>query len=370
MNWMIVTSYDQRPILYKTMCDQTGVDIRNNMTAKKLVTNSDGAVTGVIALSDDNVATQFNAKAVVIATGGYAGNDNMVKEAFGRSPLCGGLPQNIGEGLEMCWAIGGAKPRNYGMQMPHQTYVSASKRLASDYDDLKAKYPFLAAYAPCFLNTTAKGRRFRNEANLYNADAAANSDMYQGDYHWTIVSASQLATLETSGLAALGVDEKLTISPIQAPTYNLDTPWVDATTVFNKMVENGDGYKGSDAKSLAKAAGMDPEIFQNELEKYEKSCSTGQDYVCGKDSKYLAAYGSGDLYAIYTSVNNLTSCGGVTVDTDFNVLDSSENKIDGLYAIGVECLSNLFSDTYTGVGAALVTSYTSGYLVAETLLNA
>jgi len=369
-NWKIGVAYADRPALYQTMVEKSGVDAHLSTTAKQLVQADDGTVTGVIAVDTDKVATQFDAKDVVIATGGYAGNADMVQEAFGRSPLCGGLPQNVGEGLEMCWAAGGAKPDNYGMQMPHQTYTVASDKLASKFDDLPAKYPFLAAYAPCFLNVTAKGRRFRNEGICYNADAAANSSIYQGDFHWTIVSASQMALLEKGGLAALGVTRKLTISPKQAPTYEVDTPWADITRVFDQMVTDGTGFKGASAKELAQAAGMDADVLAQTITDYDKLCAAQLDTQCGKDAAWLIPCGSGPYYAIDSRVNNLTSCGGVCTDTDYRVLDAEGNPVKGLFAIGVECMSNLFSDTYSGVGAALCTVYTTGYLTAEYLISA
>lgn len=364
-NWKVGIAYADRPGLYQTMVEKSGVDLHAKTTAKQLVQGSDGTVTGVIAVDTDGTAMQFNAKSIVVATGGYAGNAEMVQEAFGRSPLCGGLPQNVGEGLKMCWAVGGAKPENYGLQMPHQTYTPASDKLASQFDDLPSKYPFLAAYAPCFLDVTAKGKRFRNEGICFSADGAANSSIYQGDFHWTIVSASQLALLEQGGLAALGVDKKLTISPKQAPTYDLNTPWANATAVFDKMVENGDGFKGATAKDLAEAAGMDATTFAQTVSDYDAMCATKLDNQCGKNAAYLIPNGSGPFYAIDSRVNNLTSCGGVCTDTTYHVLDGDGNQIKGLYAIGVECMSNLFSDTYTGVGAALCTVYTTGYLTAK-----
>lgn len=213
----------------------------------------------------------------------------------------------------------------------------------------------------------SQGKRFRNEGICFNADAAANSSIYQADFHWTIVSASQMALLEQGGLAALGVDKKLTISPKQAPTYDLGTPWTNVTAVFDKMVENGDGFKGTSAKDLAEAANMDPAVFTQAISDYDAICAAGLDSQCGKKAAYLIPNGSGPYYAIDSRVNNLTSCGGVCTDSDFHVLDGSGSKIEGLYAVGVECMSNLFSDTYSGVGAALCTAYTTGYLSAKNI---
>ena len=369
-NWRIDVAGKDRPAKYQEMIDKSGVTLEKGMTAKQLVQDKDGVVTGLIAIDENNKATQYNGKAVVIATGGYAGNAEMVGKAFGRTPLCGGLPQNIGEGLEMCWAAGGAKPQNYGMQMPHQTYTIATEKLAATMTDFESKYPMLCAYAPSFLNVSEKGKRFRNEAINYNADAAANSTLFQGDYHWTIVSADQLKLLEEKGLVGVGVDKKLTIPPNMLPklsegTFSIETPWPNATGVFDKMVEVGGAFKGATAEELAKAAGMDAASLDKAIKDYEATCKAGVDLQCGKNPIYLIPMGSGPYYAIDSRVNNLSSVGGVAVDTSFRVLNAKGDAIPGLYAIGVECMSNLYNDTYAGVGAALCTVYTTGYLTAE-----
>lgn len=368
-NWKIDVPYKDRPALYQAMVDGSGIDVRLSMTAKALVQNDDGRVTGVIALDETGAARQFNAaRAVVIATGGYAANEDMVFEAFGRRPVCGGLPQNVGEGLRMCWEAGGAKPLNYGMQMPHQTFTTATDKLTETFDDFPAKYPFLTTYMSGFMNVTKDGRRFRNEGILGSADAAANSSLFQGDFHWTIVSADQLALLEQGGIAALGATAKLTIPPKHAPEYDLETPWENATAVFDQMAQDGTGFKGETPEELAQAAGMDPEIFAKTLADYDACCAAGKDTLCGKDPAYLVPYGAGPYYAVYTYENNLTSWGGVSVDLGYGVLNANGARIPGLYAIGVEAGSNLYNDTYCGVGVGVCLVYTSGYMSAEDII--
>lgn len=365
-NWRIMTAGADRPGMYQKMLDQSGVDTHMNTTGKQLVCDSDGAISGII-VDENGTIVQYDTPNVVIATGGYAGNPDMVKEAFGRTPVCGGLPQNVGEGLKMCWAVGGAKPRNYGMQMPHQTYTDATDDLASAFDDFHAKLPFLSCYMPCFLNVGVNGRRFRNEEYAANADPSANSSLYQGDYHYTIVSASQLETLGQGGVAALGVTSKPAIPPKAAPTYDLDTPWDNAAEVFDKMVEQGHGGKGSTAEELAKAINMDGATLAETIDSYNALCAAGADTTFGKDASLMIPLGDGPYYAVYTYENNLTSCGGVDTDIKYRVLDENGKPISGLYAIGVECMSNMYNDTYTGVGAALCNSYVSGYLAAKSI---
>ncbi len=358
-----------RTALYQNMLDKSGVDLRLGMTAKQLVTDGSGAVTGVIALDTDGVGNEFDCKAVAIATGGYAGNADMVKEASGFGGVCGGLPQNIGEGLEMAWAVGGNKPHNYGAQMLHQTLAMATSTLSQSFDDLPAKYPFLTTYMPHFMNTTAQGIRFRNEGIILSADAAANSSAYQGDYHFVVVSGTQLKTLEAGGLAAYGITEKLSTPPDKAPVYELDTPWTNATAVFDAMAQTKYGFKGETPEELAAAASMDESVFVAAFNDYEGFCTAGKDTALGKDAQYLVPMGDGPYYLVMANENNLTSWGGVSTDIDYRVLDDTSNAIPGLYAIGVESGSNLYNDVYCGVGVGVCLVYTSGYLTGQHMVD-
>lgn len=358
-----------RTALYQNMFDKSGVDLRLGMTAKQLVTDSSGAVTGVIAVDSDGVGTEFSCKAVAIATGGYAGNADMVKQASGFGGVCGGLPQNIGEGLEMAWAVGGNKPHNYGAQMLHQTLALATSTLSQSFEDFPAKYPFLTTYMPHFMNTTAQGIRFRNEGIILSADAAANSSAYQGDYHFVVVSSTQLKKLEANGLTAFGITTKLSISPDKAPTYDLNTPWTNVTAVFDAMAQTKYGFKGETPEALATAAGMDESVFATAFKSYEGFCTAGKDTELGKDAQYLVPMGDGPYYLVMANENNLTSWGGVSTDIDYRVLNDNTETIPGLYAVGVEAGSNLYNDVYSGVGIGVCLVYTSGYLAGQHMVD-
>lgn len=369
--WLIPGDSSARTELYETMVDTSGVDVRTKTTAKQLVQDGSGKVTGVIALDADGEGIQFDCAVVAIATGGYAGNAEMVQEAFDFGGVCGGLPQNIGEGLEMAWAAGGKKPINYGSQMLHQTLAPATDELAGLYEDLPAKYPLLTTYMPHFMNITAKGLRFRNEGIILSADAAANSSGFQGPFHYVLVSKGQLDMLAQGGLAAFGISEMLSIPPDKAPVYELGTPWSDADAVFDAMAEaaDGNGFKGETFEELAEAAGFDSEIFVTECENYESYCTVGKDSELGKDAQYLVPLGGGPYYLVKTEQNNLSSWGGVSTDIEYRVLGDDGNPMPGLYAIGVEAGSNLYNDTYAGVGIGSCLVYTSGYLAGQNMTD-
>jgi hypothetical protein len=359
--WKVPGAAADRKKLYQDMLSKVGVDLRTGMTAKQLV-QSNGAVTGVIAQNSDGKNIQFNCKAISVATGGYAGNAQMVQDAFGFGGVCGGLPQNIGEGLKMMWAVGGKKPINYGSQMLHQTLTPCTATLTQKFDDLPAKYPLLTSYLGAFMNVTAKGQRFRNEGIITSADAAANSSGLQGPFHYVVVSKGQIDQLATGGLAAWGYTAKPSLPPADAPKYDLATPWANAQASFDAMADGQNGFKGDTFEALGTAAGMDGKAFAAECQAYEEYCAAGKDTELGKEADLLRPMGSGPYYLVKAQQNNLTSWGGVATDIVYRVLNDNGDPIPGLYAIGVESGSNLYNDTYMGVGIGVCLVFTSGYL--------
>ena len=229
------------------------------------MTDEAGTVTGAIVVDGDGMGIQIDAKAVVIATGGYGANAALVKAVFGFEGVFAGLPQNIGEGLEMAWRAGAQKPQNFGGQMLHQTLARATDALVGRFDDLPCKYPMILCYVANLLNVEATGTRFRNEALVLDAVPAANSSAYQGSFHYVVVSQDIMRALEQEGLAGLGVDYSPGLPPEYKPAFELDTPWTGIAEVFDAMVETGGGYKGNTPEELAEAAGMDVTLFADQF---------------------------------------------------------------------------------------------------------
>ncbi|MFZ7121929.1 MAG: FAD-dependent oxidoreductase [Eubacteriaceae bacterium] len=336
-------------------------------TAKELITNEAGDVVGVIAQKADGTTLEISAKNVIIATGGYAANAEMVEETFGFGGVNGGLGQNVGEGLQMAWDVGAKVPDNFGGQMLHQTLARATNSLKTEFDDFKASYPLMLTYLPNFMNVGTSGARFRDEAATLEAVAAANTSAFQGPYHYVIVSKSQIDELIAKGMNGVEAPKLPGMPPefylSWAEQFTLDNPWTDAYEVFDAMVENGDGFKGDSLEELASNAGMDVDLFVETFNNYEEACKTENDADFGKNSDYLLSNGNeGPYYAIIAEINNLGSVGGLLVNTKFQVLNDSRIPINGLYAVGLESEGVLFNDTYVGNGVGIGYAFTSGRL--------
>ena len=245
--------YSVREQLFLDALDRTvvanGGEVLTGTCAKRLVVDDEGKVTGAVVVDAEGKGLQINAAATVIATGGYGGNLDMVERVFRFRGVLGGLPQNIGEGLEMAWRAGAQKPQNFGGQMLHQTLARANDPLAEQFDAFPAKYPMILCYVAKLMNVSATGARFRNEENALSAVAAANTSAYQGSFHYVVVSKGIMDTLEQEGLAGLGIEKSPGLPPRYKPEFELDTPWENITGVFDAMVEAGAGYKGDTPRS-------------------------------------------------------------------------------------------------------------------------
>lgn len=349
--------------------EKNGGRVITETTAKKLMTDAKGAVTGVVAEKADGTTLEISAKSVVMATGGYAGNKEMVKEAFGFEGVNGGLAQNIGEGLKMSWAVGAKVPDNFGGQMLHQTLARATSDLKKQYSSFEASYPLMLSYLPTLINVGPSGARFRDETATLTAVAAANTSAFNGPYHLVIVSQSQLKALEAKGMNGIKAPKLPGLPPEFyadfTDKFKLDTPWKNVVSVFDAMVKNGDGYKGNTIEELAKNAGMDAEVFKDAFNKYAQATQTGVDTEFGKSKDYLLPMGDGPYYAIIAEINNLGSVGGLLVNPKFQVLNDKRVPVKGLYAVGLESEGVLFNDTYVGNGVGIGYSFTSGRLGGE-----
>ncbi|MBG6249425.1 FAD-binding protein, partial [Candidatus Symbiopectobacterium sp. PLON1] len=77
---------------------------------KQLITDEKGKVVGLMAESSAGESIRINAKTVVIATGGFGSNKEMLTE-YTRFPDVEvvGIPGKVGDGIKMAWAAGAAK---------------------------------------------------------------------------------------------------------------------------------------------------------------------------------------------------------------------------------------------------------------------
>ena len=147
----------------QSKCEELGVEILLNTTANKILTDADGAAVGIEATDKNGAAVTVNAKAVILATGGFGANLDMVVEY--KPDLAGFMTTNAagaqGQGIDMAVAIGAGTVDMDQIQI-HPTVEYNSAQLITE--GLRGDGAILV---------NAEGKRFTDEVGTRDVVSAA-----------------------------------------------------------------------------------------------------------------------------------------------------------------------------------------------------
>jgi len=145
---------DKFDVLYNNFLMPSGVNVMLETRATSLITEGD-TVVGVNAVKQDGTTVIVKADNVLVCTGGFGGNDEMMKEYFGHNNFyLNGLHTNVGDGLNMCLEVGAALSDEVS---PHLAEFCSNKNI-----DFYAGYMKFMNQAG-FLALDPSGNRFVNE---------------------------------------------------------------------------------------------------------------------------------------------------------------------------------------------------------------
>ncbi|MBR2835082.1 MAG: FAD-binding protein, partial [Coriobacteriales bacterium] len=311
----MLTGYMDRPVVYKELLANTveanGGGVYTNHKVVELLTNADGSMAGVVAVRPDGSTLTVNAKAVVIATGGFGGDNARIKAATGYDVECGCLTQCMGEGIDLAWGIGAAKPATFGGLQLHQTLAAAKLR---GYEYFQQQMPMILGYVPSVLDVTPAGVRFRNEDWVNVATAAAGSGAFAGGTTYAMLDQDMVDALINEGTQGIGFMSSPGMPPEYKPQFSIDTPWEGFQQVLDDCVANDWAYTGDSLEALAEAANMDPAVLIETVEKYNAYCDAGQDDFFGKDPTHLIPIKTPPFYFVKIRYNQLGTIGGLIIN--------------------------------------------------------
>ena len=317
-----------------------GVEIFYNTEAKQLVGDAAG-VTGVIAEGPDGIV-QFNAsKGVILATGDYQNDDDMMAYYLPDLANLGRKQMNkTGDGHKMAVWAGGAIEDITHTKMLH------------DFDGgpgSMADMPFLAV--------KTDGTRFCDETlGMSLMGNFLRSEADQGDYNQIFDSNYMTAAAEWPG--------KL-FDPEAIKVYMPEED-VEKVGVFEDQIGT---YKADTLEELAGKLGItDTAAFVKSVERYNECVAAGKDLDFGKEGKWLTAIDTPPFYGIHRHVRVSAVVSGVNVGPNMEVLAAETGEpIPGLFAIG-----NTAGNFYGGVdysmympGLSLGRAHTQGYVTGK-----
>ena len=272
----------------QSKCEELGVEILLNTTANKILTDADGAAVGIEATDKNGAAVTVNAKAVILATGGFGANLDMVTEY--RPELEGFMTTNAagaqGQGIDMAVAIGAGTVDMDQIQI-HPTVEANTAALITE--GLRGDGAILV---------NAEGNRFTDEVGTRDVVSAAEIAQ-TGSYSWLVI----------------------------------DQAMADASSVIQGYIKNGYTVTGETYEELAEAMGVDAAAFAATMDKWNAAVAAGVDEEFGRTS-FANPLDTAPYYAIKVTAGIHHTMGGLTINPQTQVLAGDGTVIDGLYAAG------------------------------------
>ncbi|GMG97007.1 FAD-dependent oxidoreductase [Tepidimicrobium xylanilyticum] len=352
---------------------KNGGHVMFSTPAKELMKDSEGNIKGIVAEKEDGTILEIYAKAVILATGGFGGNEEMMKKYFGDKYTLGEITQNVGDGIRMAWDVGadeyGTSTAQYFWQKFTQSDVKAlTNVLGYDYMSLTdfTFYPHLR------VNTL--GQRFSDETMASNfVIHGAQIHMQPNQTEFIILDTSVLKQIAEKGYASVeehyGIwkDNRQFFMEFNMPTDTDElikwenTP-IDYTPLLDAAVGTGVVFKGNTLKELAKNMGVDANRFIESVNQYNKAIEEGIDNMFFADTERLIPVVEGPFYAVKYVARNLGTLGGVRINEKIEAVDKNGKPIPGLYVAGADA-GGMYGKSYVDFeGGTLGFAYTSGRL--------
>lgn len=306
--------------------ESIGVEFQYETTMVKLIKDGD-RVAGVIAENADGDYIQINAsKGVIVCTGGYARNHEMLEalqpETFKLISFDSSIPGTSGDGIKACiWA--GAKFDDIhtsmlfdrGAIMPDQT---------SGFDADGAM--FWMGSQP-FLKVNLNGERFSNESGPYDFILHAAAEQ-PGSCYCTIWDSSFEEDIYSFG--TVGCSRMFEFENGAPPNIPLKV----VMGMNEGMIESGHIQVADSFEELAEKLNIPADTFVETVNHYNELCANGEDTDFGKELHRLKSVDEPPYYGVRTSARLLCTLDGIQIDTNMNALDESGNVIPGLYVCG------------------------------------
>jgi fumarate reductase flavoprotein subunit len=294
-----------------------------------------GRIVGVIATNEAGEEIRIEAKAVIIATGGFAGNKEWVKKYTGYNE-----GQNLvalskigkGDGIRMAWEVGAAaSPMMIGLN--HDLPPPCNCKEFSAFS--QSENIMVNMLGERFLNDDLRGSQ--GEAGIHGTVASCLA-LQKGKAGFMIFDEA-LKKYYASKLSPFPG------GPIRhQPTFkheDLDDNIREVLATGYKFI-----FMADSLDDLCAQTGISSEGLKKTLAEYNKFCEQGRDERFYKNPKYLKPIAGPKYYAGKFIAGAYGTCGGIKTNFKMEVLTEDYDVIPGLYAAGNDA-NNMYDHSYT-----------------------
>ena len=293
------------------------VDIALDNRVDELLVD-DGRVVGAIARGE-----AVRAHAVVLASGGFAANRELVAAHYPDADAAG----------DLVWSPCPETNRGDGVRLAQSVHASMAGTNHGDVLLTAGVTKDLEPYPPGWLvYVNRDGRRFVDESASYTVMTGLFRE--QGGSAWCIFDEASRRDAKADPS-----------SPFGAGTWVAETIEIAAKEGLILQADDLDG--------LAAATGVNPAGLRTTVDRYNADCASGRDSRFFKAPAHLRPIAESPFYAaeLRPAVPVVTAY-GPRIDADAAVLDVADRPISGLFAAG-EVTGNVLGEQYIGGGNAI-----------------
>nr|WP_024835170.1 FAD-dependent oxidoreductase [Clostridium sp. 12(A)] len=304
---------------------ELGIEFYMETPVSKVIME-DGKAVGVIARDRAGEEIEARAKSVILATGGFGDNPEMIREQtgyeFGKTIFNFAIPGMKGDGIKMaCEAGAGQAPCT--MELMYQLPDNMNHFILDG-----------AFRQPC-LWVNRNGYRFMPEDQIANTTFTGNAISTQPGYvAYSIFDSKLLKKYKKKGPDIISH-----VHPHDLFDH-FDDQWERDLAAGYEPICQADTIE-----ELAEKAGIDPEGLVKQVEEYNEMCDGGFDEIFEKNRAYMQPIEKGPFYCCRQNVGAYGTLGGVKINHKTQVLSKEAKVIPGLYCVGTDAC-NIFGDSY------------------------
>jgi fumarate reductase flavoprotein subunit len=266
-----------------TRAKARGVLIITETPVKRILKNAE-KITGVVVEADGE-DVQVGAKAIIIASGGYANNKEWIKKYsgldLGVNLFVVGNVDKVGDGIRMANECGAAEQ---GIRLLELYRVGP---MGSDFA-MGCQLEYVAVQPELWVD--ARGQRFCDESTgFFDTQCGNCAARLKEGYSFTIFDDAAIKRYMEKG-----IDKNVNIEILPgAKPLNLEKEMQAAFARGTTELFEAESIEG-----LAAKMDVDASLFKSTVEEYNKSCYEHHDTLFAKDAKYMRPLVGLKYYAI------------------------------------------------------------------------
>ena len=334
--------------LFRGLLDR-GVAVLTGCPVRDLVV-LDGEVVGLRTDGDGGEELIAARRGVVLASGGFEWNREMVRAFIGQDIEPLSPPHNVGDGHRMAMEVG-ARLANMGVFWGQPALLEPG----ATFEGRPLFQMGTARSNPGSILVNKHGRRFANEGVAYQdlPKVFGTFDPVAIDY-------------PNEAPVWLVFDQRVKDTMVILPTVLPGQPAPD-------WILRADSVRG-----LAAAIDVDPDALEDTVARYNAQAADGGDPDFGRGTTWFEGFMTGGprpehcvvplrtrpYYAVQLHNGTLGTCGGPLIDRHGRVRTWDGGTVPGLYAAG-NAAANVFGPAYPGGGATIGPALTFGALAGR-----